>query len=295
VVFLAAASQRTHRIELGTAVIPVGYESPFRLAEDLSTADVLAGGRLQPGLSAGTPPHLDLIGERVFDGDWTDQDFSHARIGRLIENLRGDYLGDEDTVIRSPGNVQRPRLQPHSEGLADRVWYGAASRRSTLWAAQNGVNLLSGNIVAGDTSDDFVVQQRSNVDAYREAFVGDREPRIAIGRVVLPLDGADRPTRQRYLAYEASRHARTLGPQGDRRTLFAPDLVGSAEQIVEALVADAAVRSVEELRFELPYELERDDYAQILTDLATLVGPELGWAPAVVATGSAHRREAHVR
>src|SRR5689334_2636957 len=94
-VFLAAASQRTSRIELGTGVIPIGYESPFRLAEDISTADVLSGGRLQVGLSAGRPPHVELIGARVFDGDWTGQDFSHGRIERLLDNLDGGFLGDE--------------------------------------------------------------------------------------------------------------------------------------------------------------------------------------------------------
>jgi alkanesulfonate monooxygenase SsuD/methylene tetrahydromethanopterin reductase-like flavin-dependent oxidoreductase (luciferase family) len=107
-VFLAAASQRTRRIELGTAVIPIGYESPFRLGEDLSTADVLSRGRLQVGMSAGTPPHAELMAGLVFDGDWRTYDFSHQRIARLIDGLRGDYIGGPDTVIRSPGNVQRP-------------------------------------------------------------------------------------------------------------------------------------------------------------------------------------------
>src|SRR6478736_1937721 len=98
-VFLAAASQRTSTIELGTGVIPIGYESPFRLGEDLSTADVLAQGRLQVGLSAGRPPHADLIGDLVFDGDWESHDFSHARIERLAANLSGGFIGDEDTVV----------------------------------------------------------------------------------------------------------------------------------------------------------------------------------------------------
>ncbi|GMA25417.1 monooxygenase [Luteimicrobium album] len=286
VVFLAAASQRTTRVELGTAVIPVGYESPWRLAEDVATADVLSGRRLQVGLSAGTPPHVELIGERVFDGDWSGQDFSHARIERLAENLRSEYLGDEDTVVRSPGNVQRPRLQPRADGIVDRLWYGAGSWRSTAWAARTGLNLLSGNIVAGEDSDDFATQQRLNVRRYREQFVGGRTPRVALGRVVLPLDGADRATRRRYLAYEESRRARTLGPQGERRTLFARDLVGTSEQILEALAADVALREAGELRLELPYELERDDYEQILTDVATAIAPALGWRPEDAAPAS---------
>lgn len=281
-VFLAAAAQRTRRVELGTAVIPIGYESPFRLAEDLSLADVLSRGRLQPGFSAGVPPHADLIGHLVFDGDWRDFDLSYGRVARLIENLRGDYLGDADTVIHSPGNVQRPRLQPHSPGLADRVWYGGASVRSVRWAADNGLNLLSGNILHGTPSDDFGTAQLALIEDYRRRIDASRPARVAIGRVIVPFDSADRATRERYRAYAAERHDRTLGPQGERRVLFARDVVGTAEEILEQLHADPVLAHTSELRLELPYEFDRADYEQILHDTATLIAPELGWKPAIV-------------
>lgn len=278
--FLAAATQRTSSIELGTAVIPIGYESPFRLAEDLSTVDALSRGRLQVGLSAGTPPHVELIGEHVFDGDWREVDFSHDRVERLARNLSGAYLGDQDTVIHSPGNIQRPRLQPHSPGLVNRLWLGAGSGRSTLWAAEHGFHLLTGNIVSGETTDDFAVAQQANIAAFRAGWTGQSAPRVALGRVILPWDGADRATKERYRDFERSRHARTLAPQGERRTLFLPDLVGSAEQIVEQLVNDPVVAEVDELRLELPYELSLGDYEQVLHDVVTSVAPALGWAPA---------------
>ncbi|WP_034261138.1 LLM class flavin-dependent oxidoreductase [Actinospica robiniae] len=288
-VFLAAAGQRTARIELGTAVIPIGYESPFRLAEDLSTADVLSRGRLQVGFSAGVPPHAELMGHLVFDGDWRGYDLSHRRITRLIDNLRGDYLGDADTVIQSPGNTQRPRLQPHDPGLVDRIWYGAASGGSALWAGENGLNLLTGNIVFGESSDDFVTAQSELIAGYRAALDPARPGRIALGRVIVPLDGADRATRERYRAYAASRHARTLKPQGERRVLFAPDLVGTADEILERLHADATFTQTSELRLELPYEFHREDYEQILHDMVRLIAPELGWQPGHVAQVPASR------
>ena len=194
-VFLAAAGQRTRRLQLGTAVIPIGYESPFRLAEDLSLADVLSRGRLQIGLSAGSPPHAELIGHLVFDGDWRDYDLSYGRITRLIENLHGNYLGDADTLIQSPGNTQRPRLQPHSPGLADRIWYGGGSSRSARWAGQNGLNLLTGNIVFAEHSDDFSTTQLDLIGEYRQLVDSARPARVALGRVIVPLDSADRTTR----------------------------------------------------------------------------------------------------
>jgi alkanesulfonate monooxygenase SsuD/methylene tetrahydromethanopterin reductase-like flavin-dependent oxidoreductase (luciferase family) len=283
-VFLAAAGQRTERVQLGTAVIPIGYESPFRLAEDLSMADVLSRGRLQVGFSAGVPPHAELIGDLVFDGDWRTYDLSHDRVSRLMENLRGHYLGDADTVIRSPGNTQRPRLQPHSPGLVDRVWYGAGSTKSARWAGRNGLNLLTGNIVTGETSDDFAAAQLALVSEYRRGLDPVSPARFALGRVIVPLDGADRATRERYRRYAAGRHERTLAPQGPRRTLFAPDLVGTAEEILERLRADPVAAQSSELRLELPYEFHRGDYEQILHDTALLIAPELGWRPATAPT-----------
>ncbi|MFG2958446.1 LLM class flavin-dependent oxidoreductase [Streptomyces sp. NPDC048291] len=284
-VFLAAAGQRTERIELGTAVIPIGYESPFRLAEDLALADVLSRGRLQIGFSTGMP-HADLLGDLVYDGDWRGFDLSYGRIARVVQNLRGDYLGGPDTVIHSPGNVQRPRLQPHDPGLARRIWYGGGSLRSVRWAAGQGLGLLSGNIVTGEATDDFTTAQLNLLAEYRRALPNGRAPRVALGRVIVPLDSADAATRARYRAYAASRHARTLAPQGPRRVLFAPDVVGTAEQILERLTADPVLAEVTELRLELPYEFHREEYEQILHDIRHLVAPGLGWRPGAAPAGT---------
>ncbi|MDX2541502.1 hypothetical protein PV331_06450 [Streptomyces sp. WI04-05B] len=179
-------------------------------------------------------PHADLLGDLVYDGDWRAFDLSYGRIVRVLGHLRGDYLGGPDTVIQSPGNTQRPRLQPHNPGLAHRVWYGGGSLRSARWAGEHGLNLLSGNIVTGEGTDDFTTAQLALLSAYRRAFSGDRPPRVALGRVIVPFDSADASTRARYREYAASRHARTLAPQGPKRTLFAPDMVGTADQILES-------------------------------------------------------------
>ncbi|WP_329352727.1 LLM class flavin-dependent oxidoreductase [Streptomyces sp. NBC_01261] len=275
-VFLAAAGQRTERVELGTAVIPIGYESPFRLAEDLALADVLSRGRLQVGFSTGMP-HADILGDLVHDGDWRSFDLSYGRVARVVDNLRGDFLGGPDTVIQSPGNTQRPRLQPHNPGLVDRIWYGGGSLRSARWAGENGLNLLSGNIVTGEGTDDFTTAQSNLLAEYRRLR---SSARVAVGRVIVPFDSADRATRTRYQEYAASRQARTLAPQGPRRTLFAPDVVGTADQILDQLSADPVVSAVSELRLELPYEFRREEYEQILHDVRHLVAPELGWRPA---------------
>lgn len=278
-VFLAAASQRTTTIELGAAVIPMGYESPFRLGEDLSTADVLSRGRLQIGFSAGTPQHVELMGNLVHDRDWHDVDFSHGRLERLLDNLRGTYLGNPDTLINSPGNVQRPRLQPYSPGLVERIWYGTGSLASARWAGTAGVNLLLGNVTGAERTDDFSTAQINQIAEFRRHLPPGRTPRIALGRVILPIDSADAATRAKYRSYGASRHERTLSVQtlGTRQMMFARDLIGTSDEIIDRLHAEAALDGLTELRAELPYEFVIEDYRQILHDIVQSVAPALGW------------------
>jgi len=289
-VFLAAASQRTRRIELGTAVIPIGYESPFRLAEDLSLADVLSRGRLQIGFSS-SMPHAEILGDLVYDGEWRSFDLKHGRIARLVDNLRGEFIGGEDTVIHSPGNLQRPRLQPHAEGLVERIWYGAGSASSARWAGEQGLNLLSGNVIFGDGATDFYAAQNTVLDAYLAGLPAGRTGRIGIGRVIIPTDSADAAQRQRYRDYGASRYERTRKPQsfpgagGRDGILFPVDLIGTTEEILERLAADPVVARTSELRVEVPYEFDKHEYEQILHDVRYLLAPQLGWSPASVGAG----------
>lgn len=265
--FLAAASQRTSRIGLGSAVIQLGYENVFRLAEDLATVDALSRGRLNVGVSVGAPPFTDLIGDFVDAAP--DADYGHGRAERLARALAGNPLSGEALAGNAAG-AQIPRLRPLARGLTDRLWYGGGSPASAAWAGRTGFNFLSGNIVRGEDTDDFHVAQGRLLESFRQNWTAARPARVAIGRVILPTDSASPATRQRYAAFAEARHARTLEPQGPRRTLFLPDLVGTSEQILETLSRDAVLAQVSELRLELPYEFTSDDYAQVIGDFAAL-------------------------
>jgi alkanesulfonate monooxygenase SsuD/methylene tetrahydromethanopterin reductase-like flavin-dependent oxidoreductase (luciferase family) len=208
-----------------------------------------------------------------------------------VNNLRGDFIGDEDTVIHSPGNVQRPRLQPHAEGLVDRIWYGAGSASSAKWAGEQGLNLLSGNVIFGDGATDFYAAQTTVLDAYESALPAGRAGRIGIGRVIIPLDSADVKQRERYREYGASRYERTLEPQsfpgaGRDGILFPVDLIGTTDEILERLAADPVVARVTELRVEVPYEFEKHEYEQILHDVRYNLAPQLSWTPASAGAGT---------
>ncbi len=198
--FLAAAEAAHRRIELGTAVIPIGYESPFRLAEDLSLADVLSRGRLQVGFSS-SMPHAEILGDLVYDGDWRSFDLKHGRITRLVENLRGNLIGGEDTAIRSPGNVQRPRLQPYSDGLAERIWYGAGSASSAKWAGEQSLNLRD----LRRWRDRLLRGAERGARRLPVGAAGARTGHILIGRLIVPTDSADARQRARSSASTCAR------------------------------------------------------------------------------------------
>ncbi len=273
---LAALTQRTSRIALGTAVTPLAWENPLRLAEDLATVDVLSGGRLNPGVSVGPPMHWDDVKGALYPDTADAEDFTHARVERLLRLVAGEpaasFSGREGVV-----EEWSDRVQPHSPGLRGRMWYGGASTRSAQWAGRAGVNLLTSSVVkAEDGSTGFAAIQAAQVRAYREA---GGTGRVSQGLVVIPTDGATPAQRERYATYAAERRPRTASPQGPARLLFAPDLVGPSEEIAEALYAHAGFREVTDVAFALPFSFAEADYGQILTDVATRLGPLLGWSP----------------
>lgn len=277
VAVLAAATQRTSRIELGTAVTPLGLENPFRLAEDLGTVDVLSGGRLNPGVSVGPPMNYEHLKDHLYPETADVEDFSYARVERLLANLRGEPVSSFEGTVGI--ETFSRRIQPHSPGLAERVWYGAASLASVRWAGDQGLNLLTSSVVKAEEDDDFARIQRTQLDEFRARHPLGDEARASQGLVVVPTDSATPEQRAKYAAYAESRLARTREPQGPARMMFAPDLVGESGVIAEQLRAHAGYQAVDEVVFALPFTFEPDDYVQILTDIATRLGPELGWSP----------------
>ena len=286
VAVLAAASQRTSRIELGTAVTPLGWENPLRLAEDFATVDLLSGGRLNPGVSVGPPMHYDQIKDAVYPDTAGAEDFSYTRVERLLDCVRGkpvtDFSGVEGFEVFSD------RVQPHSPGLGSRLWYGGGSLGSARWAGEHGMNFLTSSVVKAEGQEgqegqegpaDFAEIQLSHIRAFRAHHPDGEDARVSQGLVVIPTDSASPEQRAKYEEYAAKRTPRTAAPQGPARLMFAPDLVGTSAELAERLHAHAAFREVDEVAFALPFTFGHEDYVQILTDMATKLGPALGWRP----------------
>jgi alkanesulfonate monooxygenase SsuD/methylene tetrahydromethanopterin reductase-like flavin-dependent oxidoreductase (luciferase family) len=295
IAIMAAASQRTSRIELGTAVTPMGWENPLRLAEDLATVDLLAGGRINPGLSVGEPMHYDTVKQDLYPDSAELEDFSYARVERLARLVAGEPVREfsgKQGVVEEFSN----RVEPHSSGLRERLWYGAASKKSAIWAGANGFNLLSSSVMFPEKDQEpaFAQIQQSQIRAYREAATTAAQQhgpaRVSQGLVVIPIDTASAKQREKYQRYVDERMPRTRAPQGPRGMLFAPDLIGTSDQIAEQLYAHAGFQEVDEVAFALPFSFDHEDYVQILTDIATTLGPALGWTPAGYGLPRARKR-----
>ena len=275
---LAAASQRTSRIELGTAVTPLGWENPLRLAEDFATVDVLSGGRLNPGVSVGPPMHYDTVKDALYPDTADVEDFTYERVRRLLRMIRGEAVSDFSGV--EGFEVFSDRVQPYAVGLAERMWYGGASLKSAQWAGENGMNFLTSSVVKAEESQDFAEIQLSHIRTFRAHHAAGDRARVSQGLVVIPTDNATSEQKAKYAAYAQARTPRTASPQGPARMMFSPDFVGTSNEITERLYAHVAFREIDEVAFALPFSFEPADYVQILTDIATRLGPALGWRPA---------------
>ena len=171
---MAAASQRTRRIELGTAVTPLGWENPLRLAEDLATVDVLSGGRLNPGCQR-RPADAVRPTSRTRSTPTPPTRRTSATAGSsgcsrsCAASRPAAFAGTQGIEVFSE------RVEPHTPGLADRVWYGAASLGSARWAGEHGLNLLTSSVVkAEEPRPDFAAMQRSQIAAFRAAHPAGR-------------------------------------------------------------------------------------------------------------------------
>ncbi|CAN5866160.1 LLM class flavin-dependent oxidoreductase [soil metagenome] len=278
VAIMAAASQRTNRIELGTAVIPLGLENPLRLAEDLATVDILSGGRINPGVSVGTPMRYDDYKHALYPDTFDAEDFSKERVLRLLRHLRGEPVSDFEGTV---GIEQFTRtVQPHAPGLAGRVWYGGGMS-SAKWAGEQGINYLTSSVVSidGTESRDFATIQGQNIDMFRRHHPNPETARVSQGLVVIPTDSATGDQARRYREYAAGRLERTKEPQGPRGMLFSPDYVGTSDELADHLFEHAGFQRADEVAFALPFSFEEADYRQIIADLAEKLGPRLGWTP----------------
>jgi alkanesulfonate monooxygenase SsuD/methylene tetrahydromethanopterin reductase-like flavin-dependent oxidoreductase (luciferase family) len=275
---LAAIGARTRRIEIGTAVIDMRYENPLYMAEDAAAADLISGGRLQLGISRGSPEPAqrgaEAFGHMPPEGH-TDADLARAHTRRFREAISGA------TVARSDPEMTQSALglaiQPQSPGLPERIWWGSGTRQTAIWAAEQGMNLMSSTLLSEDTGVPFDELQAEQISVFRSAWAQagwDREPRVSVSRSVLPV----RNDLDRRLFGGRSSANDQLGYLEGVVARFGRTYTGEPDTIADELRQDAAVGAADTLLLTVPNQLGVEYNAGLLETIAREVAPALGWS-----------------
>src|SRR6187402_2819902 len=266
---LAAAAARTTTIELGTAVIDMRYENPFAMAELAAQTDLIASGRLQLGISRGSPETV-VDGWRAFgfepaEGE-TDADLARHHMQDFRRAIAGEGLAEGNPRMVGTSSLQP--VQPQSPGLSDRIWWGAGTRATAVWTAEQGMNLMSSTLLTEDTGVPFDELQAEQLAMYRAAWkeAGHaREPRVSVSRSIIPL--IDDETRH-YFGLRAQADAQDqVGYLDGGAARFGRSYIGEPDELAAELAQDAAVRDADTLLVTVPNQLGVDLNARILESI----------------------------
>jgi alkanesulfonate monooxygenase SsuD/methylene tetrahydromethanopterin reductase-like flavin-dependent oxidoreductase (luciferase family) len=277
---LAAVGAKTTRIEIGTAVIDMRYENPLYMAEDAGAADVIAGGRLQLGISRGSPEQV-IDGWRYFGyappEGMTDADMARHHTEVLLEVLRGEGFARPNPQPMFPNPPGLLRVEPYSKGLRDRIWWGAASNATAAWAAKLGMNLQSSTLKNDESGRPFHVQQAEQIRIFREAWKAAghvREPRVSVSRSIFALvDDRDRL----YFGRENGNEDKIGFLGNNTRAIFGRSYAAEPDVLIEQLAKDEAIAEADTLLLTVPNQLGVDYNAHAIEAILKHVAPGLGW------------------
>ncbi len=277
---LAAVGARTKTIEIGTAVIDMRYENPLYMAEDAGAADLISGGRLQLGISRGSPEQV-IDGYRYFgfqpEEGKTDADMARQHAEVFLEVLKGKGFAQPNPRPMFPNPPGLLRLEPHSEGLRERIWWGAATTATAEWAAKLGMNLQSSTLVFDESGKPFHVQQAEQIRAYKAAWKAAGragEPRVSVSRSIFALVndqdrmffGSGRPEQDQFGYIEP-----------EVRAVFGRGYTAEPDKLIRDLKEDEAIAEADTLLLTVPNQLGVDYNAHVIESILTHVAPGLGW------------------
>jgi alkanesulfonate monooxygenase SsuD/methylene tetrahydromethanopterin reductase-like flavin-dependent oxidoreductase (luciferase family) len=277
---LAAVGARTKRIEIGTAVIDMRYENPLYMAEDAGSADLLAGGRLQLGISRGSPEQV-IDGFRYFGyvppEGMTDADMARRHTEVFLDVLRGQGFAKPNPrpmFANPPGLL---RLEPHSETLRERIWWGAGTNATAEWAAKLGMNLQSSTLKIDESGKPFHVQQAEQIRLFRAAWKEaghTRSPRVSVSRSIFALvDDRD----HMYFGRDDEGKDQIGLLSATERAIFGRSYAAEPDALIAQLKADEAIAEADTLLLTVPNQLGVDYNAHVIEAILTHVAPGMGW------------------
>jgi alkanesulfonate monooxygenase SsuD/methylene tetrahydromethanopterin reductase-like flavin-dependent oxidoreductase (luciferase family) len=277
---LAAVGARTQKIEIGTAVIDMRYENPHYMMEDAGAADLIAGGRLQLGISRGSPEQV-IDGWRYFgyglaEGE-NDADLGRRHAEEFLELLRGKGFARPNPRPMFPNPPGLLRLEPYSEGLRDRIWWGSASNATAVWAAKLGMNMQTSTLKFDETGEPLHIQQTAQIRAFRAAWKEaghTRTPRVSVSRSIFALlDDRDRA----YFGRGSKEEDQIGFLDENTRAIFGRSYAAEPDTLIEQLRKDEAIAEADTLLLTIPNQLGVAYNSHVMEAILTTVAPALGW------------------
>ncbi|MBH0024631.1 LLM class flavin-dependent oxidoreductase [Salinibacterium sp. SWN248] len=272
---LAAAAARTSTIELGTGVIDMRYENPLAMAELAAQADLISAGRLQLGISRGSPETV-IDGWRAFGHEPTagesDADMARAHTDKFRRAIAGEGFASGNP--RMIGTSALQPIQPQAPGLSERIWWGAGTRATAIWTAEQGMNLMSSTLLTEDTGVPFDELQAEQIAMFRDAWASaghDRAPRVSVSRSILPI--IDDETEYYFGVQGQVEQRDQVGMLGGSRSRFGRSYIGAPDLIAAELARDAAVQAADTLLVTVPNQLGVEFNTRILEALVKHVMP----------------------
>ncbi|KZF01637.1 MAG: LLM class flavin-dependent oxidoreductase [Rhodococcus sp. (in: high G+C Gram-positive bacteria)] len=276
---LAAIGAKTDSIEIGTGVIDMRYENPYYMTEDAGSADLISGGRLQLGISRGSPEQV-IEGYKYF-GHVPKDGTDHAEMARdhtrtFLDLLDGKGFAEPNPRPMFPNPPGLLRLEPHSAGLRKRIWWGAGNRKTAEWAAEQGMNLMSSTLLSEDTGVPFHQLQAEQIERFRKTWADaqhSHEPRVSVSRSIFPIVNE---TDRAYFGQQTDGQDQ-VGYIDGGIARFGKSYAGEPDRLIEELAADEAIAAADTVLLTVPNQLGVDYCAHVMESLLTEVAPALGW------------------
>ncbi|HJG22820.1 LLM class flavin-dependent oxidoreductase [Enterococcus durans] len=278
---MAAIGAKTSKIEVGTGLIDMRYENPYMMAENAGLTDIITQSRVQLGVGRGSPEQV-LDGWKYFGYDYSEEEIKEITRQRTLEFLKlleGKPFAEPNPMPMFPQGPGKLRIEPYSDGLRERIWWGSGSTETAVWAAKQGMNLQSSTLVNFESKEPFHIQQAKQLRAFKEAWKEaghDFEPRTLVTRSIQPITtdldrqlfgelGDEATDQVGFLAYHRN------------PTIFGKTFAGEPDKIVKQLAEDEAIKEADTVLVTIPNTLGVEYNLHLLESIVKDVAPDLGW------------------